>query len=82
MLGLWGVTYGRRRQCDARRSTPTYYPGGRMYIRCRFTTPRWGVKHFYQRPRLCSCGTKPQHSRNHQCQQLCDDVLMRTPISS
>ena len=24
------------------------------------------LTHFYQKLRLCSCGTKPQHSRNHQ----------------
>ena len=23
------------------------------------------LTHFYQRLRLCSCGTKPQHSKNH-----------------
>ena len=36
-----------------------------MYVRCRFTTPRWGVTRFYQCLRLCSCGTKPQRSENH-----------------
>ena len=41
--------------------------GGRRYVRCQFTSPRWGVTHFYQRLRLCSCGTKCQHSGNHQC---------------
>ena len=25
----------------------------------------WNMTHFYQRLRLCSCGTKPQHSKNH-----------------
>ena len=68
MLGLWGAAYKQPRQGDAPRSTPTYYPGGRVYIHCQFTTPRWGVTHFYQRLRLCSCGTKPQHSRNHWSQ--------------
>ena len=29
--------------------------------------------HFYQKLRLCSCGTKPQHSGNHWCLQLCDE---------
>ena len=32
--------------------------------------------------RLCSCGTKPQHSRNHWYQRLCNDIIMRTPMSS
>ena len=81
-LVLWGAPYERPRQGDAPRSTPTDYPGGCVYIRYRFTTPRWGVTRFYQRLRLCSCGTKPQHSGNHQCQQLRDDVIMRTPMSS
>ena len=40
MLGLWGVPYKRPRQADA--------PGGRAYVRCRFTTPRWGVTRFYR----------------------------------
>ena len=48
MLGLWGVPYERPRYGDAPRSTPTYYLGGRMYVRCRFTTPRWGVTRFYR----------------------------------
>ena len=48
MLGLWGVPYEQPRQVDAPRSTPTYYLGGRVYIPCQFTTPRWGVTHFYQ----------------------------------
>ena len=57
-----------------------------MYVRCRFTTPRWGVTRLYQCLRLCSCGTKPQHSENHhfvmmspwepQCHH---DIIMRTP---
>ena len=38
-----------------------------MYVRYQFTTPRWGVTCFYQKLRLCSCGTKPQHSRNLWC---------------
>ena len=85
-LGLWGVPYERPRQSDAPRTTPTYYLGGRVYVRCRFTTPRWGVTCFYQCLRLCSCGTKPQHSENHhfvmtsswepQCHH---DIIMRTP---
>ena len=37
--------------------------GVRMYVHCWFTTSRWGVTCFYQKLRLCSCGTKPQHSR-------------------
>ena len=45
---LMGVPYERPRYGDAPRSTPTYYLGGRVYVRCRFTTPRWGVTHFYQ----------------------------------
>ena len=70
----------------APRSTPTYYLGGRMYVRCRFTTQRWGVTRFYQCLRSCSCGTKPQRSKNHhfvmtsswepQCHH---DIIMRTP---
>ena len=47
-LGLWGVPSERPRQGDVPRSTPTYYPGGRVYVRCQFTTPRWGVTRFYQ----------------------------------
>ena len=82
MLALWGAPYEQPRQGGTPRSTPTYYPGGCVYVRCWFTTPRWGVTHFYQRLRLCSCGTKPQHSRNHWCQQLRDDITMRTPMSS
>ena len=86
MLGVWGVPYERPRYGDAPRSTPTYYLGGRVYIRCRFTTPRWGVTRFYQCLRLCSCGTKPQRSENHhfvmtsswepQCHH---GIIMRTP---
>ena len=37
---------------------------------------------FYQKHRLYSCGTKPQHSGNHWCLQLHDDISMRTPMSS
>ena len=48
MLALWGVPYKRHRQGDAPRSTPTYYLGGHVYVRCWFTTPRWGVTRFYQ----------------------------------
>ena len=48
MLGLWGVPYERPRQVDAPRTTPTHYLGGRAYVRCRFTTPRWGVTRFYR----------------------------------
>ena len=86
MLGLWGVPYERPRYGDAPRSTPTYYLGGRVYVRCQFTTPRWGVTRFYQCLRLCSCGTKPQRSENRhfvvtsswepQCHH---DIIMRTP---
>ena len=36
---------------------------------------------FYQKLRLCSCGTKPQHSGSHQYQWLHDDIIMRTPMS-
>ena len=86
MLGLWGVPYEQSRLVDVPRTTPTCYLGGRVYVRCRFTTPRWGVTRFYQRLRLCSCGTKPQRSKNHhfvmtsswepQCHH---DIIMRTP---
>ena len=48
MLGLWGVPYERPRHGDVPRCTHTYYPGGSVYVRCRFTTPRWGRTHFYQ----------------------------------
>ena len=51
-------------------------------VHCQFTTSRWGVTCFYQKLRLCSCGTKPYHSRNHWYQQLHDDIRMRTPMSS
>ena len=86
MLGLWGVPYERPRQANAPRTTPTHYLGGRVYICCRFTTPRWGVTRFYQCLRLCSCGTKPQHSKNHHFMmtsswepQCHHDIIMRTP---
>ena len=52
MLGIWEAPYEQPRQGDAPRSTPTYYRGGRMYVCCQFTTPRWGVTRFYQRLRL------------------------------
>ena len=55
--------------------------GVHVYVHCQFTTSRWGVTCFYQQLRLCFCGTKPQHSGNHWCGQLCDDVIMRTPMS-
>ena len=48
MLGLWGVPYERPRLVDAPRTTPTHYLGGRTYVRCWFTTPRWGVTRFYR----------------------------------
>ena len=48
MLCLWGVPYERPRLVDAPRTTPTHYLGGRAYVRCRFTTPRWGVTRFYR----------------------------------
>ena len=48
MLGRWGVPYERPRLVDAPRTTPTHYLGGRAYVHCRFTTPRWGVTRFYQ----------------------------------
>ena len=48
MLGLWGVPYERPRLVDAPRTTPTHYLGGRTYVHCRFTTPRWGVTRFYR----------------------------------
>ena len=86
ILGLWGVPYERSRHIVAPRTIPTCYPGGRVYVRCRFTTPRWGVTRFYQCLRLCSCGTKPQRSENHhfvmtsswepQCHH---GIIMRTP---
>ena len=48
MLGRWGVPYERPRLVDAPRTTPTHYLGGRAFVRCRFTTPRWGVTRFYR----------------------------------
>ena len=33
-----------------------------VYIHGWFTTSRWGVTCFYQKLRICPCGTKPQHS--------------------
>ena len=85
-LCLWGVPYKRPRQGNTPRPTPTYYPGGRMYVHCWFTTPRWGVTRFYRWFRLCSCGTKPQHSKNHHSvmtsswePQCHHDIIMRTP---
>ena len=48
MLGLWGVPYERSRLVDAPRTTPTHYLDGRVYVHCRFTTPRWGVTSFYR----------------------------------
>ena len=48
MLGLWGVPYEQPRLVDAPRTTPTHYLGGRAYVCCRFTTPRWGVTRFYR----------------------------------
>ena len=48
MLGLWGVPYEQPRLVDAPRTTPTHYLGGRAFVRCRFTTPRWGVTRFYR----------------------------------
>ena len=48
MLGLWGVPYERPRLVDAPITTPTHYLGGCAYVRCRFTTPRWGVTRFYR----------------------------------
>ena len=85
-LGLWGVPSGRPRLVDASRSTPTYYLGECVYVCCWFTTPRWEVTRLYQCLRLCSCGTKPQRSKNHhfvttsswepQCHH---DIIMRTP---
>ena len=41
--------------------------GVHVYVHCQFTTSRWGVTCFYQKRRLCCCGTKPQHSGNHWC---------------
>ena len=85
MLGLWGVPYERPRLVDAPRTTPTHYLGGCAYICCRFTTPRWGVTHFYQCLRLCSCGSKPQRSENHHFvmtsswEPQCHHDIMRTP---
>ena len=46
MSGLWGAPYEQPRQGNASRSTPTYYPGGCLYVRCQFTTPRWRVTCF------------------------------------
>ena len=86
MLGLWGVPYERPRQGNAPRSTPTYYPGGCMYVHCQLTTPRWVVTCFYRWLKLCSCGTKPQHSKNHHSVMISSwepqchhDIIMRTP---
>ena len=86
MLCLWGVPYEQPRQGNPPRTTPTYYPGGCVYIHCQFTTPRWGVTCFYQWFRLCSCGTKPQHSKNHHSvmtslwePQCHHDIIIRTP---
>ena len=71
---------------DTKNFKKKLYCPGRVYVRCWFTTPRWGVTHFYQCLRLCSCGTKPQRSENHhfvmtsswepQCHR---DIIMRTP---
>ena len=86
MLGLCGEPSEQPRQVNTPRSTTTYYPGGHVYVRCQFTTPRWGVTHFYQCLRLCSCGTKPQRSKNHHSvttsswePQCHHDIIMRTP---
>ena len=86
MLGLWGAPSEQPRQVDAPRSTPSYYLGGHVYVHCQFTTPRWGVTCFYQCLRLCSCGTKPQHSKNHHSVMMSSwepqchhDIIMRTP---
>ena len=40
MLALWGAPYKQPRQGDTPRTTPTYYPGGHVYVHCQFTTPR------------------------------------------
>ena len=44
------------------------------------------VTHFYQCLRLCSCGTKPQRSKNHHSVMMSSwepqchhDIIMRTP---
>ena len=37
-----------------------------VYVHCWFTTSRWRVTNSFQKLILCSCGTKPQQSRNHQ----------------
>ena len=85
-LGIWEVPYEQSRQDDAPRTTPTYYPGERVYIHCRFTTPRWGVTRFYRCLWLYPCGTKPQCSKNHDSMmtsswepQCHHDIIMRTP---
>ena len=78
MLGLWGVPSEQSRQVDVPRSTPTYYPGGRVYILCHLTTPRWGVTRFYQCLRLCSCGNTSAFQKS----SLHADVIMGTPMSS
>ena len=44
--------------------------------------PQDGSETFLSKSKLCSCGTKPQHSGNHQYLQLHDDVSMRTPMPS
>ena len=64
MLALWGAPYKQPRQGSTPRSTPTYYPW------CMHVHPlsvHYPKTHFYQKLRLCSCGTKPQHSGYHQC---------------
>ena len=40
-----------------------------------------GSDRFLSTIKLCSCGTKIQHSINHQYLQLYDDIIMRTVIA-
>ena len=68
MLALWGAPYEQPRQMAHLDLHLPTIQGGRRYFCCQFTTPRWGMTCFYKILKLCSCGTKPQHSRNHRCQ--------------
>ena len=46
MLGLWGVPYERSRQDDTPRTTPTYYPGGRIVRPWSVYYPKMGSDTF------------------------------------
>ena len=45
---------------------PSTIQGLHVYVHCQFTSSRWGVTSFFKKLRLCSYGTKPQHSGNHR----------------